>query len=290
MKIASCVRTLVCPAEWMDGWRELPGITARAPGPRGGSVPRLRSRTTPRARAQHHRGRSGAASTSGCVTTTRDSDNVGRHGRYSAAGVSIGTERASITTTTTRTAAADRPSWASLRDAGQPEQTMRNCPDFADVADAAHGRRRPPVPRPSDLRRYRASTHRFPVEHPLNGSSDPGERQRHIHIYKTEVARLAGIAGARVMADGVPSPPLVGGTRDARLDVMSGDITSPFAAGERFRGKRGEASRSPTLGEVFVISRFTPRDLFTFVYSCLRSTTSSLSSSYYYRVSISPLC
>lgn len=195
---------------------------------RGGSVPRLRSRTTPRARAYHHRGRSphtthADASTSGCVMTTRD--NVSRHGRYSAAGVSIGTERASITTTTTRTAATDRPSWASLRDAGPPEQTMRNCPDFGDAADAAHGPRRPLDSRPPNLRGYRASTHRFPVEDPLNASSDPGERQRHIHIYKTEVARLAGIAGARVMADGVQSPPLVGGTRDARLDVMSDNIT-----------------------------------------------------------------
>lgn len=161
------------------------------------------------------------------MTTTRDSDNVSRHGRYSAsaAGVSIGTERASITTTTTRTAAADRPSWASLRDAGQPEQTMRKCPDFADAADVAYGSCRPPVSRPPNLRQYRASTHRFPVEHPLNGSSDPRERQRHIHIYKTDVAGLAGTAGVRVMADGVPSPSLVGGTRDARLDVMSDDIT-----------------------------------------------------------------
>lgn len=147
--------------------------------------------------------------------TTRD--NVSRHGRYSAAaGVSIGTERASITTTTQhRTVAADRPSWASLRDAGLPEQTMRNCPDFAYASDAVHGRRLPSNSWTSNLRGYRASTHRNPRGDPLNGSSDPGERQRHIHIYKTEVARLAGIAGARVMADGVPSPPLVRGTRDA---------------------------------------------------------------------------
>ena len=77
--------------------------------------PRLRSRTTPRARGRarayhhRHRGRSCAgereatcrlAFTSGRVT--RDDDNGSRHGRYSAAGVSIGTERASITTTTTK--------------------------------------------------------------------------------------------------------------------------------------------------------------------------------------------
>lgn len=89
--------------------REGLGLFASA----GRQPPRLRSRsrTTPRARsrgrAYHHRGRSCGgereatrrlAFTSGRVTR----DNGSRHGRYSAAaGVSIGTERASITTTTT---------------------------------------------------------------------------------------------------------------------------------------------------------------------------------------------
>jgi len=66
---------------------------------------------------------------SGCVTR----HNSNRHGRYSAAGVSIGTEQASITTTTN--AATDRPSWASLRDACPPEQTMRNCCNFTNTLD-----------------------------------------------------------------------------------------------------------------------------------------------------------
>lgn len=180
---------------------------------------------------QQHTPADASTSTSGRVMTTRD--NVSRHGRYSAAaGVSIGTERASITTTTTNTerngARGTRPSWASLRDAGPPEQTMRNCPDFADAADAQDARRRPPDSRPPNLQGHRARTHRFLLQDPINGSSDPGERQRHIHIYKTEVVRLAGTAGARVMADGVPPPPLVSGTRDARLFLMSDNITFPL--------------------------------------------------------------
>lgn len=114
MNIASCVRTLVCPAEWIrEGSRT--GLFASA----GKPPPRLRSRTTPRAddgraNAYHHRAVPATtiatlfpdrAFISGCVTR----DNASRHSRYSAAGVSIGTERASITTTTNATA--DRPSW-----------------------------------------------------------------------------------------------------------------------------------------------------------------------------------
>lgn len=115
MKIASCVRTLLCPAEWIrEGSRT--GLFASA----GRPPPRLRSRTTPRAdhgraNAYHHRTIPATtiaikllpdrAFISGCVTR----DNASRHSRYSAAGVSIGTERASITTTTNATA--DRPSW-----------------------------------------------------------------------------------------------------------------------------------------------------------------------------------
>lgn len=58
-----------------------------------------------------------------------------------------------------------------------------------------------------------------------NSSSDPEERQRHIHVYKSGIARLAGARRARVMADRVRPWPLADGTRDlpyaARLDVMS---------------------------------------------------------------------
>lgn len=85
----------------------------------GRPPPRLRSRTTPRAadgraNAYHHRAVLAAAiatlSPDGAFISGRVTrDNAGRHSRYSAAGVSIGTERASITTTTNATA--DRPSW-----------------------------------------------------------------------------------------------------------------------------------------------------------------------------------
>lgn len=63
----------------------------------------------------------------------------------------------------------------------------------------------------------------FPRRNPPNDSSDPGERQRHIHIYKLGIARLAGIAGARVMADRVRPPPLVRGPRDCRSQSQRGE-------------------------------------------------------------------
>lgn len=145
-----------------SGSREGLGLFASA----GRQPPRLRSRsrTTPRARgrarAYHHRGRSCGgereatrrlAFTSGRVTR----DNGSRHGRYSAAGVSIGTERASITTTTTTTTTVRGHGTGHLgRACAMHARPSRRC-EFATISRTARtprtadADRRSLAPRPS---------------------------------------------------------------------------------------------------------------------------------------------
>lgn len=84
------------------------------------------------------------------------------------------------------------------------------------------GRRATPTPRAASPRAGLAPLPRqhspFPRRNPSNDSSGPGERQRHVHIYKLGIARLAATAGPRVMADAY-----------ARRHWSGGHVT-PFAA------------------------------------------------------------